>query len=88
MVLESPSESTPVPDQESVSGLANGPAIETDPLMCPADVSEWPQPIPADSDGPDAEPEVDPTDEFVLTLAQRYLKHQQEANHLFLYHAE
>ena len=64
-VLETPSDSTPGPDQESSVGLANSPEVETDPMLCPADVSNRPQPIPADSDGPNAEPGVEPADECV-----------------------
>ncbi len=64
-VLETLSDSTPGPDQESSIGLANSPEVETDPMLHPEGVSVRPQPIPADSDGPDAEPEVEPADECV-----------------------
>ncbi len=64
-VLETPSDSTPDPNQESFIGLANSPEVETHPTLCPEDGSDRPQPIPADSDGPDAEPLAEPTDECV-----------------------
>ncbi len=86
-VLEIPSDSTPGPDQELFAGMANSPEVETDPMLCQADVSDRPQPIPADPDGPDAEPEVKPTD-VCVDLTRRHLKHQQEANHSSLYPAE
>ncbi len=46
-------------------GLANSPGVETDKILCPADVSDLPKPIPADPDGPDAETEVEPTDKCI-----------------------
>ena len=53
-VLETPLDSTPGPDQESFTGSANSPEAETDPILCPEDVSDRLQAISADSDGPDA----------------------------------
>ncbi len=64
-VLETPLESASGPDQELSVDLAKSPEVEMDPVLCPTDVSNRPQPIPADSDGPNAEPEVKPTDECV-----------------------
>ena len=64
-VLETPLESTSGPDHELPVDFAKSPEVETDLTLCPADVSNRPQPIPTDSDGPDAEPEVEPTDECV-----------------------
>ncbi len=61
-VLETPSDSTPGPDQKLLAGMANSLEVETDPMLCPADVSDRPQSIPAEPDGPDAEPQVEPTD--------------------------
>ncbi len=61
-VLETPSDSTPGLDQELSIGLANSPEVEMDPMLSPEGVSDRPQPIPADSDGPDAKPEVEPAD--------------------------
>ncbi len=61
-VLETPSESTPGPDQESFIGLASSPEVGTDPMLSPADVSDRPQPSPTDSNGPGAEPAVEPAD--------------------------
>ena len=88
-VLETPLESTSGLDQELLVELAKSPEVETDPMLCPADVSNWPQPIPADFDNPNAEPEVEPTDECVdPTLTPIYLKYPQEANHSSLYPTE
>ncbi len=64
-VLETLLESASGPDQELSVDLAESPEVETDLMLCPTNVSNQPQPIPADSDGPDAEPEVEPTDECV-----------------------
>ncbi len=64
-VLETPLESTSGPDQELSVELAKSPEVETCPMLCPAGVSNRPQPIPTDSDGPVAEPEAEPTDECV-----------------------
>ncbi len=59
-VLETPSDSTPDPNQESFAGSANSPEAETDLILCPENVPDRLQPIPADSDGPNADPEVEP----------------------------
>ncbi len=64
-VLETSLESTPGPDQEFPVELAKSPEVETDPVLRPADVSDRPQPSPANLDGPDAKPEVEPTEECV-----------------------
>ena len=69
-VLETPLESPSGPDQELSVELAKSPEVETDPMSCPADVSNRSQPFPADSDGPNAEPEVEPTDECVDPFPQ------------------
>ncbi len=69
-VLGTPLESTSGPDQNLSVDLAKSPEVETDPMLCPTDVSNRPQSIPAGSDGPDAEPEVEPTDECVDPFPQ------------------
>ncbi len=61
-VLETLSDSIPSPDQGSFTGSANHPETETDTILCPENVSNWLQAISADSDGPDAKPEVEPAD--------------------------
>ncbi len=61
-VLETPLESTSGPHQELPVALAKSPEVETDPMLCPAGVPNRPQSIPTDSDGPEAEPEVEPID--------------------------
>ncbi len=87
IVLETLSDSTPGPDQESFTGSAHSPEVEMNTILCPNDVSDQLQPIPADSDGPDADPEVEPTD-LCTDPAQGYLRHQWEAGHSFLFRAE
>ncbi len=62
-VLKTPLGSTSGPDQELSVDLAKSPEVATDPMLCPADVSDQLQPIPTGSDGPDVESEVEPTDE-------------------------
>ncbi len=85
VVLETPSDSTPGPNQELFAGMANDPEIETDPGLCPADVSDRPcpqtqlVPMPSQRSSPQT---------YMLTLTPCYLKHQREANNLFLYPAE
>ncbi len=64
-VLEAPLESPSGPDQEFSGDLTESPDLETDLEMCPADVSNRLQSTPAESDGPEAEPEDEPTDECV-----------------------
>ncbi len=61
-VLATPSDLTPGLDQESFTGSANSPEEEMGPLLCPTDVPDQQHPTPADSDGPNAEPEVEPAD--------------------------
>ncbi len=56
-VLEAPLASRSGPDQELSVDLTESPEVETDTMSCPADVSNRPQNIPAESDGPVAEPE-------------------------------
>ncbi len=65
MALESPLELSSGPDQEFSGELTESPDVETDPEMCPADVSNWLQSTPAEPDGSEAEPEGEPTDECV-----------------------
>ncbi len=65
MVSEAPLESLSGPDQELSVDLGKSPEVETDLMLCPTDVSNRPQSTPAGSDGPDAEPEVEPTDERI-----------------------
>ena len=59
-MLETLSDATPGP--ESFTGSANSPEAETDLILGPEDVSDQLQPTPADSDGPDADTEVEPAD--------------------------
>ena len=61
-VLGTPRDSTPGPDHELSTGLADSPEVETDPMLCPKDIPDQLQPTPADSSGPGAEPEVEPAD--------------------------
>ena len=63
-VLETPSDSTPGPDQELLTRSASGPETETDPILCPENVSDQMQPIAMDSDAPEADPEVEPADQY------------------------
>ncbi len=64
-VLEAPLESPSGPDQELSVDLIKSPDVETDPETCPADVSNQLQSTPMEPDGPNAEPEDEPTDECV-----------------------
>ncbi len=64
-VLEDPLEFSSGPDQEFSGDLTESPEVETDPETCPADVSNRLQSNPGDPDGPNAEPEDEPTDERV-----------------------
>ena len=41
-VLEAPLESPSGPDQELSVDLTESPEVEMDPMLCPADVSNWP----------------------------------------------
>ncbi len=61
-VLEAHLESPSGLDQELSVDLTESPEVETDLMSCPADVSNRPQSTPAESDGPDFEPEDEPTD--------------------------
>ncbi len=65
VVLEAPLESPSGPDQELPVDSTEGPEVETDPMLCPADVSNRPQSTSTESDGPNAESEDEPTDECV-----------------------
>ncbi len=65
MVLETPLESPSGPDQEFSGDLTEGPDVETDPEMCPADVSNRPQSTPAEPDDPEAKLEDEPAEECV-----------------------
>ncbi len=64
-VLETPLELPSDLAQELSMELAESPEVETDPMLCPADVPNRLQSTPAGSDGPDAEPEIESTDECV-----------------------
>ncbi len=64
-VLETALESPSGLDQELSVDLTESPEVETDPVSCPADVSNRPQSTSAESDGPRAESEDEPTDERV-----------------------
>ncbi len=64
-VLEAPLESPSGPDQELSGDLTGSPDMETDPETCPADISNRLQSTPAEPNGPNAEPEDEPTDELV-----------------------
>ncbi len=64
-VLEAPLELPSGPDQEFSGDSTESPDVEADPETCPADVSNRLQSTPGDSDGPDAEPEDEPTEECV-----------------------
>ncbi len=61
-VLDTLSDSTPCPDQESLAGLPSNPEAETAPMLHPKDVPDQLHPVPTDSDGPDVDPEVEPAD--------------------------
>ncbi len=65
-VLETPLESPSGPDQGLSVYLTGSPEVETDPQTCPADFSNRLQSTPTEPDGPNAEPEDEPTN--VLTL--------------------
>ena len=65
VVLEAPLELPLGPDQEFSGDLTEGPDVETDPETCPADVSNRLQSTSAGPDGPNAEPEDEPTNECV-----------------------
>ncbi len=71
-VLEAPLESPSGPDQELSVDLTESPEVETDPVTCPADVSSQPQSTPAESDGPVAESEDEPTDKCVNPFPQSH----------------
>ncbi len=64
-VLEAPLELPSGPDPELSLDLTESPEVETDPEMCPADVSNRLQSTAAEPDGPNAEPEDEPTDELL-----------------------
>ena len=64
-VLEAPLESPSGLDQDLSVDLTESPEVETDPVSCPADVSNRPQSTPAESDGPNAESEDEPIDQRV-----------------------
>ncbi len=64
-VLETPLELPSGPDQELTVALTRSPEVEMDPMLCLADVSNRPQSNPTESDGPNAEPEDEPTEECV-----------------------
>ncbi len=64
-VLEAPLESLSGPDQELSVEFTESPEVETDPETCPADVSNRLQSTSAGPDGPNAEPEDEPTNECV-----------------------
>ena len=64
-VLEAPLELSSGPDQEFSGDLTESPDVEMDPETCPSDVSNRLQSTPAEPDGPEAEPEDEPTDECV-----------------------
>ena len=71
-VLEALLESPSGPDQEfflSVE-LTESPEVEMDPVACPAGVSNQPQSTPAEFDGPETEPEDEPTDDCVNPSSQ------------------
>ncbi len=64
-VLEAPLESPSDPDPELSVDLAESPEVETDPMSCPADVSNRQQPTPTGSDGLATESEDETTEECV-----------------------
>ncbi len=64
-VLEALLELPSGPDRELLVDLTESPEVETDPETCPADVSHRLQSTPVEPDGPNAEPEDEPTDELV-----------------------
>ncbi len=64
-MLETPLESRSGPDQELSVDLTESPEVETEMMSCPADVSSQTQPIPAELDGPEAEPRDELADERV-----------------------
>ncbi len=64
-VLEAPLELPSGLDQEFSGDLTDSPYVETDPETCPADGSNRLQSTPEELDGPNAEPEDEPTDECV-----------------------
>ena len=87
VVLEAPLESPSGPDQEFSGDLTESPDVEMDPETCPADVSNWLQSIPAEPDGPEAEPEDKPTDDCVNPSPEPP-EVPREANLSFLYPTE
>ncbi len=58
------------PDQEFSGDLTDSPYVEADPETCPADVSNQLQSTREEPDGPNAEPEDEPTDECVNPFPQ------------------
>ncbi len=69
-VLEAPLESPSGPNQELSGDLMESPDVETDPETCPADVCNRLQSTPTEPDGPNAEPEDEPTGELVNPFPQ------------------
>ncbi len=87
-VLEVPLKSPSGPDQEVSWDLTESPDVETDPETCPADVSNRLQSTPAEPDGPNVEPEDEPTDECVDPSPNHPKKKPREADLSSLYPTE